>query len=62
MRPMKAIVASNKTAAECLGWSDRLGTLEAEKLADLVVVRQNPLDNIKSLADRENIALVMKDG
>ncbi|NMP22464.1 metal-dependent hydrolase family protein [Sulfobacillus harzensis] len=62
MRPMEAIVASTKTAAECLGWSDRLGTLEAEKLADLVVVRQNPLDNIKSLADRENIALVMKDG
>jgi imidazolonepropionase-like amidohydrolase len=62
MSPLEAIVATTKTAAECLGWQDRLGTLEAGKLADLIVSRTDPLADIRSLAQTENITLVVKDG
>ncbi len=62
MSPMEAIVASTKVAAECLEWQDRVGTLEKGKLADVVISRINPLDDIRSLMDHDNIAIVMKDG
>lgn len=62
MTPMESIVASTKTAAECLGWEDKVGTLEANKLADIVIVKGNPLEDIYSLADHETIAHVFKDG
>jgi imidazolonepropionase-like amidohydrolase len=62
MTPMDVIVATTKTAAECLGWEDRVGTLEAGKLADVVVTSVDPLTRIHDLADVENIALVIKGG
>jgi imidazolonepropionase-like amidohydrolase len=62
MSPMEVIVATTKTAAECLGWEERVGTLEPGKLADVVVTSVNPLTRIHDLANVENIALVIKDG
>ncbi|WP_042148033.1 amidohydrolase family protein [Paucisalibacillus sp. EB02] len=62
MSPMDTIVASTKTAAECLGWEDKVGTLEQGKLADIVVVKGNPLEDIYSLADNDNIQVVIKNG
>jgi imidazolonepropionase-like amidohydrolase len=62
MSPMQALVATTKTAAECLRWGDRVGTLAPGKLADIVIVNGDPLANIRVLEDRERIALVMKDG
>jgi imidazolonepropionase-like amidohydrolase len=62
MTPMEALVATTRTAAECLGWEDRLGTVEAGKLADLVVTRIDPLQQIAALANPDNITLVMQDG
>ena len=62
MSPMEAIVATTKTAAECLGWQDRIGTLEAGKLADLIITKTDPLADLRSLEKPENIVLVMKDG
>jgi imidazolonepropionase-like amidohydrolase len=62
MSPMEAIVATTKVAAQCLGWQDRVGTLEAGKLADVVIVKTNPLQDIRSLEKPENIVMVMKDG
>jgi imidazolonepropionase-like amidohydrolase len=59
---MQAIVATTKTAAECLRWADRVGTLAPGKLADIVVVDGDPLANIRILEQRERIALVIKDG
>jgi imidazolonepropionase-like amidohydrolase len=62
MTPMEAIVATTKVAAECLGWQERLGTLEAGKLADVVVTASDPLANIRSLEDVRNIRIVIQGG
>ena len=62
MTPMQALQAATGWAAECLGWEDRLGTLESGKLADLVVVDGDPLADITVLRDPARIALVIKDG
>lgn len=62
MSPMEAIVSSTSLAAECLGWDEHLGSLEADKLADLIVVKSNPLADIRTLEMVDNIAFVMKDG
>jgi len=62
MSPMEAIVATTRTAAENLGWEDRVGTVEAGKLADLILTNTNPLQDIRSLENTDNILLVMKGG
>ncbi len=62
MSPMETIVATTKVAAKCLGWDDRIGTLDAGKLADVVVSRVDPLADIRALENTNNIVLVMKDG
>src|SRR5215510_2622518 len=62
MTPMESIVATTKIAAECLGWQDQVGTLEAGKLADVVIAKTNPLQDIRSLENNDNIVFVMKDG
>jgi len=59
MTPMQAIRTGTSTAAELLGWSDKLGTIEAGKWADIVAVSGDPLKDIKEL---ENVKFVMKGG
>jgi len=59
MPPMEAIVSATKTAAELLKVDDKLGTINVGKLADIVAVKGNPLDDITLL---ENVSFVMKDG
>ena len=60
--PMEAIVASTKTAAECLGWQADIGTLAVGKFADVVICQGDPLADITTLEDTANIALVMQGG
>lgn len=62
MTPNDAIVATTKTAAECLGWNDHVGTLEEGKLADVVITKGNPLNDIYSLENNDSIQYVLKDG
>ncbi|WP_424236863.1 amidohydrolase family protein [Bhargavaea ginsengi] len=62
MTPMDAIVASTKSAAECMGWEDKVGTLEEGKLADIVIAKGNPLQDINSLSNPDNILTVLKNG
>lgn len=57
--PWQAIQAATKNAAELCGVGDELGTVEAGKLADLIVVADNPLDDITNI---RKLMLVMKDG
>ncbi len=60
--PMEAIVATTKTASEVLGLEKRIGTLEKGKLADLIVLDGNPLDDISILQKKEKILAIMKEG
>lgn len=62
MTPMEAILTATRNAAIAIGKGKHLGTLEAGKIADVVVVDGNPLDDIKVLQERERIVTVMKDG
>ena len=62
MSPMQALVAATSTAADCLGQADDLGTVGKGKLADLVVVDGDPLEDVTRLLDKERIKLVMKGG
>jgi imidazolonepropionase-like amidohydrolase len=62
MSPMEVIVATTQKAAECLGWEDRVGTLEKGKYADVIITKTNPLTDIRSLEKHENIVVVMKGG
>jgi imidazolonepropionase-like amidohydrolase len=62
MTPMETIVATTKVAAECMGWEDKIGTLEVGKLADVVITRTNPLTDLRSLENNDNIRVVIKGG
>ena len=62
MSPMEAIVSATRIAAEAVGLEDETGTLTKGKLADIIVVKGNPLSDINLLLDTENILLVMKEG
>ena len=59
MTPMQTIVAGTRNAARLLGWEERLGTLAAGKLADVVAVAGDPLQNVQTL---ETAVFVMKNG
>ena len=59
MTPMEAIRSATSVPAEMLGWSDRLGTVEPGRIADLVAVAGNPLTDIGEL---ERVRFVMKEG
>jgi imidazolonepropionase-like amidohydrolase len=47
--PLEVIRSATLSGAQALGQADRLGTIEPGKLADLVVVAENPLANLKVL-------------
>jgi imidazolonepropionase-like amidohydrolase len=59
MTPMQAIQTATRNAADLLDMSDRIGTIEAGKLADIVAVPGNPLNDITAM---ERVGFVMKDG
>lgn len=62
LSPMQAIVAGTLTSAQLCGLDATLGSVQPGKLADLVVVRGDPLADIGSLGDPENVLLVVKGG
>ena len=47
--PLEAVRAATLSGAELLGMADRIGSIEVGKVADLVIVPQNPLANFKVL-------------
>ena len=59
LTPMEAVVAGTSNAAKLLGWADRIGTLAAGKLADVIAV---PGDITRDVTVAERVIFVMKDG
>ncbi len=59
MPVMDAIRSATIVPAKYLGVDDRLGSLEAGKLADIIAVPGNPLDDVRVL---ERVSFVMKEG
>lgn len=57
--PLAAIVSATSLNAEIMGWSDRVGSVEKGKLADLVAVAGDPL---KDITEMERVRFVMKGG
>lgn len=62
MTPMEALMAATKYAAEALRIADQIGTIETNKLADIIVIDGNPLDNIAVLKEKRKIVMVMREG
>jgi len=59
MSPVKAIQAGTMTNAEALGWSERVGSIDKGKYADLIAVSGDPLADISEL---QRVKFVMKSG
>jgi len=62
MTPMESLVSATRTNAELFGLENEIGTVEVGKLADLLVVDGNPLEDIAILQDKTNLKLIMKAG
>jgi imidazolonepropionase-like amidohydrolase len=62
MSPMEIIVSATQTSAEAMGILDKVGTVEPGKIADLLVLKENPADRIEVLLNKENILHVIKEG
>ena len=60
--PMQVIMCATKTGAEILGRAHELGTLEAGKLADILVVDGDPIADIAVLEDRTRFIAVLQGG
>ena len=59
MTPMQAIQSATASGADLLGWSDRIGSVQAGRFADIVAVDGDPLKDISEL---ERVRFVMKGG
>ena len=59
MTEMQALVAATRTSADLCGVEEHLGTVEKGKLADLIVLSANPLDDITNI---RNLNMVFKSG
>lgn len=59
LTPLQSIQAATINAANLLGWSDKVGTLDAGKWADLVAVDGDPVQDVTTL---ERVKFVMKGG
>lgn len=59
LTPMQAIQAATVNAADLMGWTNKVGSVSAGKLADIIAISGNPLEDVSLL---ENVQFVMKGG
>ncbi len=59
MTPLQALQAATIAGAQLLNWSDRIGTIEAGKFADIIALEGDPTRDINAI---EKVVFVMKDG
>jgi imidazolonepropionase-like amidohydrolase len=60
--PMEAIVATTRNTAYAMGLEDDLGVLQPGKLADVIILKSDPLADIRVLQGGQHLATVIKDG
>src|SRR5215469_8750779 len=59
MTPLEALQAATIKGAELLNWSDRIGTIEPGKFADIIAIDGDPTQDIKAI---EKVVFVMRNG
>ena len=60
--PAEVLMATTKWGGELMGLPGELGMIAPGYLADILLVRGNPLDDIRILQHRDNLLMIMKDG
>ena len=61
-KPMEVLLSATKVNAELFRMSDRIGTVEPGKYADLIVVAGNPIRNLRAFQNPDNLKVIMKGG
>ncbi|MBI4588417.1 MAG: amidohydrolase family protein [Candidatus Rokubacteria bacterium] len=62
MKPMEVLCSATRVNAEIFRMEDRIGTVEPGKFADLLVMRGNPLKDLRLFQNPDNLRLIMKGG
>ena len=62
MKPMEVLLSATKVNAALFRMSDRIGTVEPGKYADLIVVAGDPLRNLRVFQIQDNLKVIMKGG
>ena len=62
LKPLDVLKCATKTGAEILGRADQIGTLEAGKLADILIVQGDVASDVAILQDRSKFVAVMQSG
>jgi len=59
---MEVLVSATKVSSEALGLDHMIGSIEEGKLADLLVVSPDPLQDISVLRNKANLKMIIKNG
>ena len=62
MSEMEVLVSATKVSSEALGLDHMIGSIEEGKLADLLVVSPDPLQDISVLRNKANLKMIIKNG
>lgn len=58
----EALLSATRVAADGMGWKEKVGQIKAGLLADLILVKGDPIKDLAVLKEKENIVFVMQDG
>src|SRR5215468_8689388 len=62
MKPMEVLLSATRVNAEIFRMEDRIGSVEPGKYADLLVMKGNPLQDLRVFQNQDNLHLIMKGG